>query len=151
MHHLKRAGYPVLILLLLFSCSSQGPLTPEGALSALNRAFSTGDVLLMKKIISSDSIARIEAVTGEFNRMPESQIRSVSELYGIDPARLKGLSVDGFISIYLSSQKNIIFEEPASITGVRASETRAVVLLQNGNEVDFVREGPYWKFDLTGL
>jgi hypothetical protein len=151
MHPLKVAVKLILLVTLLGSCISHGPLSPDQAVSELQRAFAAGDVFMARRLMSAGSIEKIKLMTGSLGGMSDEQLSSASRIYGITPAAMKSMSEDQFISLFIATQKAVIFESPAGVAAVKENEERAAVLLQNGNRLDFVREGPYWRFDLTGM
>lgn len=134
-----------------FSCASGNFLTPEKAFSGVYAAFAKQDIALMRNILSIQSIAKIEAMRQSFAAMDVNQANEAAKLYGISGEEFKSISLEKFISVFLSSQKDVIFSGNFSLAEVRESGDSAVVLLRNGNELDFVKEGIYWKFDLTAL
>jgi hypothetical protein len=151
MHPLKGAVTLILFAAMLGSCISHGPLSPDQAVSELQRAFNAGDVFMTKRLMSAGSIEKISLMIRSLGGMSDEQLSAASRAYGMAPAGMKGMTEDQFISLFIATQKAIIFESPAGIAAVKENEERAAVLLQNGNRLDFIKEGPYWRFDLTGI
>jgi len=137
-------------MFLLLSCSP-GYLTPRSALDGLYSAFSKHDVKLMRSILSENSIAKIAVLRENLASLDDMQAESASKLYGLSAQELKSASEEELLSIFIFWQKSVIFSGDFSIAGVAESGNSAIVRLRNGNELDFVKEGPYWKFDLSRL
>jgi hypothetical protein len=151
MHPLKGALTLILLAMLTGSCISHGPLSPDQAASELQRAFASGDVLMTKRLMSAGSVEKIGIMIKSIARMSDEQVSAASRTFGIAPERMRAMTEDQFISLFIATQQAVIFESPAGVAAVKENEERAVVLLQNGNRLDFVREGPYWRFDLTEI
>jgi len=142
-----------MVLASAVSCNSRGPLSPGEAFKELNRAFVNRDAASFKKLLSEGSIKKIKIVTGMFSRMNDDQLKSVSRLYGVEMDKMKKLTVDDFIVIYLSSEKSLVVANALTlkITAVDRKKESATIRVESGAQLNFVREGPYWKFDLTRL
>jgi len=136
--------------LMLSSCCSAGYFTPGRACTGLYSAFLNHDIELMRRILSVKSIARMTVLRENLASFDDKQAESASKLYGLSAKELKSLSEEKLLNI-IFSQKDVIFHGGFSIAGVVESGNNAVVRLRNGNELDFVKEGPYWKFDLSSL
>lgn len=153
MSYLMRSCFFLFFLFaFLFSaCSNRGALTPEKAFAALYSVFNTQDTALMQELLSSESLLKIESMLNTIRAMSDEQASAASKLYGISAAELKNMTLDSFIMIFLSTQKDVILIGNAALVDVFEQDGRAIARLKNGNELDFVKEGRYWKFDLTGL
>ncbi|MCL2026225.1 MAG: hypothetical protein FWG92_05405 [Leptospirales bacterium] len=141
---------PCALMISLTFCSSDY-LTPDKALGGLHSAFLKHDVKHMRRILSENSIAKTAALRENLASLDDKQAESVSKLYGLSAQELKSASEEELLSIFIFWQKNVIFRGDSSIDEVVESGNNAVVRLRNGNELDFVKEGPYWKFDLSRL
>ena len=143
--------YAFFILLILITSCVKGALSPEKAFSSLYSAFYSCDVKAMQELLSTESLRKIEGVQKMFSEMSDEQAEAASKLYNMTGPELKSLSVEKLINNFLLTEKDIILKGNAILSDVFENEDRAIVLLQNGNELDFVKEGRYWKFDLTKL
>jgi len=135
------------------SCKPAGPLTPEDAFYELRRAFNDSDAGAVTALLSSASVKKIMEITGEFSRMDNDRIRSVAAYYDVKPERMKTLSVEDYITLYLAIEKKRGPSNTAvgfDIVAVDIQGNAAAVSVRNGMTINFVREGPYWKFDLDG-
>ena len=141
---------PVAFMFVLLSCSP-GYLTPHKALVGLHSAFVKHDVKLMRSILSENSAAKISVLRENLASLGDKQAESVSKLYGLSAQELKNVSEEELLNFFMFWQKNVLFHGDFSIADIVESENKALVKLRNGNELDFVKEGPYWKFDLTML
>jgi len=135
----------------LLFCSSSGYFTPRKALGGLYLAFSEHDVKLMRGILSENSIAKITVLRENLASLDDKQADSVSKLYGLSAQELKSASEEELLSLFISRQKDVVFHGDFSVAKVVENGNSAIVKLCNGNELDFVKEGPYWKFDLSRL
>ena len=136
---------------LLFVACSAGYFTPDRALDGLHSAFLKHDVKHIRRILSGNSIAKIAALREDLASLDDKQAESASKLYGLSAQELKSASEEELLSIFLFWQKDVIFRGDFSIAEIVESENNALVKLRNGNELDFVKEGHYWKFDLSRL
>ncbi|MCL1912049.1 MAG: hypothetical protein FWG13_07580 [Leptospirales bacterium] len=141
---------PCAFALLLFSCI-QGYFTPAKALEGLHSAFSKHDVKLVRGLLSEGSIAKMAVLRANLASFDDKQAESASKLYGLSAQELKSLSEEELLNILIFWEKDVIFRGDSSIAEVVESGNSALVRLRNGNELDFVKEGPYWKFDLSRL
>jgi hypothetical protein len=145
----------IIAVLLVFSCKKEGPLTPEEAFTFLQNAYVNSDAVKIESLLSEKSIEKIKNITTIFSSMSESQLRALSARFNINPARLKNLTVKDYLAMHLSqNDKNsdilkIITDQ--KIIGTDINEKSAIVRLENGMEVIFVKEGHYWKFDMEEL
>ncbi|MCL1912148.1 MAG: hypothetical protein FWG13_08080 [Leptospirales bacterium] len=141
---------PCIFALFLFSCL-QGYFTPAQALDGLRAAFTKHDAKLMRAVLSENSIAKMTILREKLASLNDKQAESASKPYGLSGRELKSLSEEELLSIFIFWEKDVIFRGDSSIADVVESENKALVKLRNGNELDFVKEGPYWKFDLSRL
>lgn len=143
-------------LLILFSCSPMGPLTPEAAFSVLKNAYIKNDANQIENLLSRQSREKIALITKAISALDRNQIRALSKKFGIAPEKLANMKVGDFILLRLTTGKKIggdIIQEITryKIIGKDIKGDRATLRVENGMELDFIREGPYWKLDLENL
>ena len=150
-----RTLLPALIAaVIMASCSPQAAVTPRGAFDDLRRACASGDAAALASQLSSGSRARIREAAALFSRMEDRQIAALSGKLGVDAVRLRRMSVRDFCALTLVAdrERNVIRAAARQqIVGVSRKGRRAVIRVSNGMELSFVKEGPYWKFDMTLL
>ncbi|MBN2040850.1 MAG: hypothetical protein JW864_12475 [Spirochaetes bacterium] len=152
--------YPVILLLLivmsLISCKSGGALSPEEAYFSLRDAFIKSDAGKVEKLLSERSILKIGKIIDMISSMPDSQLEALGRSFSTDAASLKNLTVKNYLALQMSLSKKIsedIFKEiiKNDIVGIDQYDSTANVRMENGMELIFVKEGPYWKFDMEEL
>ena len=154
MHLLRTTAAICAALFALFiSCKSEGALTPEDAFKSITNAYCKSDAEAVVKHLSQGSIEKIKTITKMISSMNDNQLTALSKRYGVNTERIKRLSVKDYISIQLSIGKDIgddVNREISkySIIGIDIKGKRATVRVENGMELSFVKEGPYWKFDM---
>ncbi|PKL39734.1 MAG: hypothetical protein CVV44_05800 [Spirochaetae bacterium HGW-Spirochaetae-1] len=149
----KQAGLWVAVLTIFISCVSGGPLTPEDSFHDLRRAFASQDAVLLKKIISRDSLAKMKKIIAHISTMSEEQKSGISALYGIPRERLETITPDDFCSLYIVTQNKGPMGQAlrSDIVSREQQGDHVIMSVASGVRFSFVKEGPYWKFDLTGL
>lgn len=154
MRLLKAAWLLLLLAVLSAGCTPQAALTPQAAFHDLKNAFQKSDAASLERQLSAASIKRIRAMNSLFSRMGDRQLKALSDKFGVAPERLRGLSVRDYCALVLALDrgKSVIGAATARpIVGINRSGGRATVRVENGMELVFVKEGPYWKFDMAGL
>ena len=74
--------------------------------------------------------------------------------YEMPEDKLKNLSVENYVRIYfLHGRKNDIITRAieSDILSVNIVKKRAKITMNNGHFLFFVKEGPYWKFEMSEL
>ncbi len=140
--------------ILTTSCSSRGPLSPEEAFGVLQKAYHRNDPVLMLGALSGESVRRIHTMTALIATMNERQRDKMAEQFGVSAEQLKNLSPAAYLALQvrLARVRNEDAMGRALGSGILKSEindARAVLTAQNGMQLSFVKEGPYWKFDMT--
>lgn len=150
-----RTLWPALLAaVIMIACSPGAAVTPRGAFDDLRRASASGDAAALERQLSSGSVARIREAAALFSRMDERQLGALSEKLGVGAERLRRMSVRDycFLTLAADRERNVIRTATRQqIVGVSRSGGRAVIRVSNGMELLFVKEGPYWKFDMTLL
>jgi hypothetical protein len=147
---------PSLLLALLLigvsSCKPQAALTPQAAFYDLKAACRQSDAVLLSRLLSAGSVKKITRMTALFSRMEDRQLEALSKKYGMPAEKLRRLGVADYCAIILVEDRGLTGAVAAGkMIGVNRDGNRASVRLENGMDLNFVREGPYWKFDLTAL
>jgi hypothetical protein len=153
MHILKFVA-PALVMGLVFSCSPRAAVTPRAAFNDLREAFRASDAAALERQLSQDSIAKIREAAVLFSRMEDRQLEALSEKLGVPAERLKRLSVRDYCALTLAYDRDRNVVRTATrqdVVGVNRKGSRAVIRVSNGMELFFVKEGPYWKFDMSLL
>lgn len=157
MHILRPLTILIIALLLpLISCKPKGPVTPEEAYAALKSAYLNSDAGKIEELLSERSIAKVKNMIRIISSMPDFQLRALGDSFGTDADTLRNLSVKEYLSLQLSLGNRIgeeTFKEiiKYNITGIDKKESQAIVRIENGMEFVFIKEGPYWKFDMEEL
>lgn len=153
MHILK--PLPALILpLLFFCCSKGGPLTPLETFGEIRSAVERSDSDAILKNLSAASIAKIDSLDMMIKQMRDDQKITLAKLYNCSPGKLNNMKRADYVSLYFMVKHNAadlgaVFREQVVTTDVDGS--RALVRTGSGIELGFVREGPYWKLDISDL
>lgn len=151
MHNVRLAA--VLALTAAISCKPVGALTPRQAFYDVKTAFETEDTLTLTKTLSQGSINKLNDICKKFAAMKPEQRIAAGELYGIDPNALASLTAEDALDITLASMRADILGKGGSIAGVEQKDEEGVarVVTEAGCEFNFVKEGSYWKWDISGI
>jgi hypothetical protein len=144
----------LLCLLIQLSCSSGGPLTPAESFNAIKRAVEKNDGEAIAGHLTQSSLDKFNKLNLLIKEMRSDQLALLSDKYGYPPEKLKTLKVSDSVSLYFFSDITAVklsryFKE--SIISINIQGSRALIKTESGIELDFLREGPYWKFDLSDL
>ena len=142
------------IVLLFLSCSNGGPLTPLESFNSIKHAVEKNDSDAILSYLTESSLTKINEFNIIIKEINSDQLSILSSKYGIAPDRLKTLKTSDSVSLYFFSDNVKIklgkyFKE--NIVSVDIHGSSATVKTESGIELDFKREGPYWKFDLSDL
>ncbi len=143
-----------LAALAVFACAPGPPRTPEDAVEAVKKAVAADDPRALKPLLSSASIERAGAVARTLREANDAQVQAVSRRFRIPPDRVRSMTVEDYLFIMMRDRtgRNMLKRALASrITGTSRGERTALVKTASGIDLVFVREGPYWKLDLTDL
>ncbi len=138
------------------SCKSEGPLTPEQAFEELRNAYHNKDAASVVSLLSKGSVDKVKSIITMISSMNEVQLKSLSERLGATVDEMKKLEVKDYMALQLNAGEKIGDDMMKDILkhkiiGVDIVKERSVVRLENGMELDFVKEGPYWKFNMQEL
>jgi len=154
MRLLKSALVLLLPVIVIISCTPRAALTPQAAFHDLKEAFRKSDAAGLERQLSRDSVRKIRRMTELFSLMDGRQRDALSEKFKVPPERLKKLSVRDYCALTLALGKGsnaVGTATTRAIVGIDRKGPRAVIRVDNGMELPFVKEGPYWKFDMTGF
>ncbi|MDY6935815.1 MAG: hypothetical protein SVZ03_16550 [Spirochaetota bacterium] len=138
------------------SCKLEGALTPEEAFDLFTNAYYKSDADKVLNLLSEESKEKINEIIKMISSMRDDQKKSLSEKFGINIEIMNKLTIKDYISLQLTigkaSGNDVIMEiNKHKIIGIDQNGTRAVVRVENGMELNFVKEGPYWKLDMKEL
>jgi hypothetical protein len=143
-----------LCLLLFFSCGSGGALTPAESFNIIKSAVEKNDSEVIAANLTESSMAKINKHNLLIKEMKSEQLGFISSKYGYPVEKLRNLKISEAVALYFFSDVTDIklsrfFKE--SIVSIDVRGDRASVKTESGIELDFQREGPYWKFDMSSL
>lgn len=153
MHFLRSILFYFIVFTIVFfsSCKPQGSLTAEDALYDLKQSYKTSDYNRLQNILSENCIYKIKLVVSQFSRMEDDQLKNLSRLYDVPVEKLKKLGVNDYIVWFFSSRnKNNMIAKALqlNIVSIEWEGSNATIRVENGFELSFKKEGPYWKFDM---
>lgn len=152
MRLLKKTALAAAALSALLACGARGPLTPQDAFESLAAAYARRDAAAVMRLMSKPSLRAIDEILARIRGMGPAQRASLAEHMGVPLERLEGLTRKDYIALQiefgaLHGNDPLRRARRQRIVATRVDGARALVLLENGMELDFVREGPYWRFD----
>ncbi|MFA5518262.1 MAG: hypothetical protein WDA74_03315 [Spirochaetota bacterium] len=153
MHLLIRVFLFFFMLCFVPGCKTAGPLTPVDSFIAVQRAIAANDIKLIGELVSKGTKEKVDYFRKTLSTLDKEQLITIAKFYNIDPAKLPGMDFHGALSLYFSPRSDLslikIFNEDISYVDIFGK--KAVIRTQSGFEIDFVKEGPYWKLDLSEL
>ncbi len=137
-------------------CGHRGPLTPEEAFQSLKKAFHRNDAHAVIALLSGKSLEKISHAAAMIARMNPEQRSLLAEKLEIHHESLDSLTPESYLKLQFAMGKhfneNIIGPATSlNITGTSIKGNRAVITVENGMQLTFVKEGPYWKFDMSEM
>lgn len=137
----------------LAGCKSHGPLTPEEAFQALKTAYSRSDAEGVERLLSRGSREKIMGIIKLIGGMEEDQRNALAKRFEISSEKLGRLSVRDYLALQMETGKRegrdyIPEVIQYKVTGISIKGDHSSVKVENGLDLHFVREGPYWKFDM---
>jgi hypothetical protein len=142
----------IFVALMFSSCQPGGALTPEQAFYTVKKHINNIDSEGIKQILSDKSKKKIINTLKSISKMDEKQLELISAKYNYPINNIKSFSVSDFITQYIFHRKSynlLINIVKHKITAIDIRNNRAQIKVDNGMIVDFVKEGPYWRLDLT--
>ncbi len=156
--HILRAIVILLLTghVLLLSCKTEGPQTPEDAFKYLKDAYQRSNAGDIVSILSKGSIDKVKKIIKMISLMDERQLRSLAERFGVTVDKLKNLSVNDYMTLQLTIGKKVRSDTISEIikykvVGIDTINNKATVRVENGMELIFVKEDKFWKFDMKEL
>jgi len=143
----------IVILLLAAACTSGGPISPEEAARQLREAFAAHDAKALRSLLSKKSLEKVSLMVTSLKSIDGRQRENVARYYGFKPEALASLNSEIFLSQYIKNESKKVLGTvlTSEIARVERGKTSARIHFEAGAALEFVREGPYWKFDLTKL
>ncbi|HOO71663.1 MAG TPA: hypothetical protein PK926_07865 [Spirochaetota bacterium] len=136
---------------LFLACTPSGPLTPREAFTRLKNGVDKMDSEAVAGLLSRESLEEIRTVSSLFKTMQPEQLESVARYYNTSPDTMRSLKPSDYVSLVLARDygNNTLRQAVASpLLDIERRGNTAAIKLQNGMNLLFVREGPYWKFQL---
>lgn len=153
MHLLIRIFLFSCMLCFIPGCKTAGPLTPADSFITVQRAIEANDIRLIGELVSKGTKEKVARFRKTLSTLDKDQLIAIAKYYNIDPAKLSAIDFHGALSLYFSPRAGFslikIFNEDISYVDIFGK--KAVIRTQSGFEIDFVKEGPYWKLDLSEL
>lgn len=152
MHILKLV--PAIIISFSLCCGSGGPLTPIESFNSIKSAVEKNDSEAVAGNLSKASLEKISALNKIISQMDSRQLSMLALKFGYSSEKLRNLRPSDAAALYFFSDTTGVmlgryFRE--RIVSVDINGHLAAVRTESGIILDFVREGPYWKFDLSSL
>ncbi len=153
MHLLIRVFLFSFMLCFVPGCKTAGPLTPVDSFIAVQRAIEANDIRLIGELVSKGTKEKVDYFRKTLSTLDKDQLIAIAKFYNIDSSKLSAIDFYGALSLYFSPRSDLslikIFNEDISYVDIFGK--KAVIRTQSGFEIDFVKEGPYWKLDLSEL
>ncbi|HPS58948.1 MAG TPA: hypothetical protein PK514_12655 [Spirochaetota bacterium] len=152
--HILKMFCAMALPLFFFSCSKGGPLTPLESFNEIRSAVERSDSEAVLKNLSAASIAKIDSLDMMIKQMRDDQKITLAKLYNCAPGKLNSMKREDYVSLYFSVKHSgtdlgAVFRE--QVVTVDVDGARALIRTGSGIELGFVREGPYWKLDISDL
>ena len=149
-------GLLLFLITLIPSCKPGGALTPDEAFERLRSAYREGDAAAIQDLLSTPSREKIGTVIRGFARMNDVQKKALSSRLGVPPEDLGSMTVKKYLEIQLAVGREHGNDVVMKCTGERIISrekqgNRATLTFATGHQLGFLKEGPYWKLDITDL
>lgn len=141
-------------LLVQISCGSGGPLTPLDSFNGIKNAVKTKDSEAIVIFLSTPSLDKISKFKSLIKNMTVSQLENLADKYGYTAEKLRNLKTSDAVALYFFSDTtgvNLARYFNERVVSVDIDGNMSSVKTESGVELIFLREGPYWKFDLSDL
>lgn len=154
--HLLRFLIITGLVLSIISCKPRGPLTPEDAFDRVKIAYEKDDSEAIEFLLSDASRKKIQNMISMIKQMPSKRLKALSKRLKVTPEDLKNITVREYLALQFKMSKRIGEDTLKEITkykiiGKDIKGNRAVLRVENGMELTFIKEGPYWRLDLEEL
>lgn len=152
--HILMKYFPVIFLLMFLGCAKGGPLTPSDTFMVIKDAAERNDREVIMSHLSTGSIEKIDEFIKLTAKLSDTQLKAIAHSENIPVDKIRNMNPADCTALYFSRNRYgnslaDIFND--DIIAVDVNGSSAVVKTSGGFELDFVREGPYWKFDLSKL
>jgi len=144
----------VLFISMILSCSKGGPLTPSDTFNVIKNAADRNDKEVLMLHLSSGSREKIDEFIRLTAKLSDTQLKAIAHSENISVEKIRNMNPADCTALYFSRSRYgnslaEIFND--DIISIDVNGDSAVIKTSGGFELNFVREGPYWKFDLTNL
>jgi len=145
---------PGLIVLLFLCCAKGGPLSPSDTFMAIKEAAERNDREVIMRHLSAESLEKIDQFIKLTVKLSDTQLKAIALSENIPVEKIRKMNPADCTALYFSRNRygnslaDIFNDEIIAVDVIGSS---AVIKTSGGFELDFVREGPYWKFDLSRL
>ena len=137
-------------MIVLSSCKSKGALTPGEAFIELKHGYLSKNPKTVLQVLSKNSIKKIKMMCKGFHNMRPEQISSLAGNYKINPSILQKINPEQYLTYFFFSDLNkLVDKNSLQIVSIKGKGNRAIVMLKNTMKLLFIKEGPYWKLDIT--
>ena len=137
-------------ILIVSSCKSKGSLTPREAFIELKHGYLSKNSKAVLQVLSKKSIIKIKRMCKGFHTMRPEQIRSLAQNYRINASVLKKINPEQYLHFFFFSDLNkLVDKRSLHIVSIKGTKSKAKIILKNSLKLDFIKEGPYWKLDIT--
>jgi hypothetical protein len=153
MHVLIRLFFLSTFLFLL-GCANGGPLTPSDAFMVIKDAAEKNDRGVIMQHLSAESLDKIDEFIKLTVKLSDTQLKAIAHSENIPVDKIRNMNPADCTALYFARNRygnslaDIFNDE---IIAVDVNGSSAVVKTSGGFDLDFVREGPYWKFNLSKL
>jgi hypothetical protein len=150
---LSAAIIQILCLAAMVSCKYRGSLTPEDAFNDLKTAYAKSDAGTVTAMLSSKSLVRIQNIIKSFREMSDEQLQSLSGVLGVEAGKLRNITIKEYIAVQMAAGKKSGGDSVREllnykIVGSNINGNTATVRAENGMELSFEKDGPYWKYEM---
>ncbi len=151
MFYLRNA---IVFMFLLFLGCSGGPVTPRDAFTGLMEKINSRDYPNFYLALSNKTTKKVETYRSQLHSLNAKQQESIALSYGLSAKKLLSLNSQEMTAlIFMSdrSKSSLLHLTKEKIRAVKIHDKRATVETSCGIKLIFVKEGPYWKADLSDL
>lgn len=141
------------LVFIFFTWQTSKPISPKEAFLQTKHAYQTHNAKKILELLSKNSIKNIKKAINSIESMTPAARQSFSKKLGLNNRKLANLSVEDFILIQLKLNKihnsDIYTAFNTNIVSIKEYKNKAIVQTENNIELLFVKNGPYWLFDLA--
>ncbi len=152
---MRAIGFIILsIVLVAWGCSPGGPVTPKESFNELLDSIESRDYRSFYSSLSSETKKKIKTYISSLKSLNDRQKKSVSASYGLSVNELLALNSSEMAAlIFISDRSNssLVDLYGAKIRALKIYNKYAEIETHRGVKLSFVKEGPYWKVDLSDL